>query len=276
MTASTRLIEHARARDALLQRIVAVLRDDPRIVAAWPQGSFAAGTADEWSDLDLHVVVRDEEFERVVAQRMDRYRQVGEPSLAQQIIQQRTSFFVLLLYPGGIEVDWSLWSLKVARRPALSRLLFDTIGVPVEPLLPIPPDERATCALRWLELFWAMAAVGFKNAGRGHTHWAADSLDLMNQAFDDLWRLVNRPDGPDPSTLAVRHRPREPELKARIPPLPATIDPPTVLDSILSLCAEMERLHPEIAALGVELPAAAPTEIAVLADLATAMIAARR
>jgi hypothetical protein len=275
VTISRRLAAHAAARDALLARIVAVLADDQRMVAAWLQGSIAAGTADAWSDLDLHVVVRDDDFARVVAERMALYRRVGEPSLAQHLMQQGPSFFVLLLYPGGIEVDWSLWPLKDARRPAQSRLLFDRAGVPLAPATPVPAEERATRALRRLEFFWAMAAVGVKNAGRGHTHWAADSLDLMHDAFDGLWRLVHRPDGPDPALLATRHRPPEPELQALMPRLPATIDPAIVLAAILTLCAEMERLHPVIAALGVELPLAAPREIAALADLASAAIAAR-
>ena len=45
---------------ALLQRIVAYYEDDPRILALTLFGSLARGTWDQFSDLDLDVVVRDD------------------------------------------------------------------------------------------------------------------------------------------------------------------------------------------------------------------------
>ncbi|HEV2065959.1 MAG TPA: nucleotidyltransferase domain-containing protein, partial [Thermomicrobiales bacterium] len=54
------LVELARQRDDLLVRVEDALRSDERVVAAWLAGSFGRGTEDAWSDLDLHVVVRDD------------------------------------------------------------------------------------------------------------------------------------------------------------------------------------------------------------------------
>lgn len=39
-----------------LQDWLAALSDDPTIVAAWLGGSLARGTADDWSDIDLHLL----------------------------------------------------------------------------------------------------------------------------------------------------------------------------------------------------------------------------
>ncbi len=71
------LARHERARDDLLTHIARVLMDDPRIVAAWLPGSLAYGTADAWSDLDLHVIVADEHYTDIVARREDLYARCG-------------------------------------------------------------------------------------------------------------------------------------------------------------------------------------------------------
>lgn len=46
-------------QQAVLDRARQVLVADPRIAAAWVEGSLAGGTADPWSDVDLHVAVQD-------------------------------------------------------------------------------------------------------------------------------------------------------------------------------------------------------------------------
>ena len=44
----------------LIERCTEVVSSDERIQAAWLAGSFAAGTADEFSDIDLHCAISDE------------------------------------------------------------------------------------------------------------------------------------------------------------------------------------------------------------------------
>lgn len=48
----------SRLRDAFAALTIACARD-PRIRAAWVGGSLARGTADDWSDIDLHLLVDD-------------------------------------------------------------------------------------------------------------------------------------------------------------------------------------------------------------------------
>ncbi|QCO96757.1 hypothetical protein FCN77_02275 [Arthrobacter sp. 24S4-2] len=50
----------ARLRPALLQ-MLAACNDEHRVRAAWLEGSFARGGADEWSDIDLHLIVEEPE-----------------------------------------------------------------------------------------------------------------------------------------------------------------------------------------------------------------------
>jgi len=63
----------------VLSRFVDACSADDRIVAACLRGSRARGEADEYSDLDLCVITRDEAFENVMAERAEFVRQLGEP-----------------------------------------------------------------------------------------------------------------------------------------------------------------------------------------------------
>jgi nucleotidyltransferase-like protein len=47
----------------LFERVIAVLGSDDRVLSVDVGGSVGAGTADEWSDLDLQVVVREDAFD---------------------------------------------------------------------------------------------------------------------------------------------------------------------------------------------------------------------
>lgn len=57
------------ASAALIEEARVALEPDKRIVAAWLEGSFARGTADAWSDVDLHVAVPDGDWDGVFAKR---------------------------------------------------------------------------------------------------------------------------------------------------------------------------------------------------------------
>lgn len=55
---ATREVVPARLRTAA-EQIQQAVGGDPQIRAAWLEGSLARGTADDWSDLDLHLLVND-------------------------------------------------------------------------------------------------------------------------------------------------------------------------------------------------------------------------
>ncbi len=50
-------------RNGMIQRLIAVARTDPRIVGLFDYGSSNAGRADEWSDVDAAVFIRDEDLD---------------------------------------------------------------------------------------------------------------------------------------------------------------------------------------------------------------------
>jgi predicted nucleotidyltransferase len=66
-------------RQSVLQRFAEACETDERVVAAFLGGSFAAGTADEHSDLDLYLIATDEAYDDFFAQRQAFMRRLGQP-----------------------------------------------------------------------------------------------------------------------------------------------------------------------------------------------------
>lgn len=249
-------------RDALLDRVVRVLRADRRFVAAWLAGSIASSTADEWSDLDLYTVVRDTDYNAVKGERASLFRKFGPPSLVQEIRDNAVAqtFFALIIYPGGIELDFSLLPLSLAHRHPQTLVLFDKVGI--EPVLDgLPPFEEARLQL---EFFWAMALVAVKCAARRNSSHAAGMIELMTGAFDVLWRLVKQPGERHPEALAHRHRRPNRELAEATPQLGEVIDPASALQVIGKLCSQTALLHPALEEMGVPVPSLMPVEMEAL------------
>ena len=66
----------------LIKRCTEVVSSDERIQAAWLAGSFAAGTADEFSDIDLHCAISDESADWFREHWSDLARQISPVVLA--------------------------------------------------------------------------------------------------------------------------------------------------------------------------------------------------
>ena len=127
---------HVSEREALLERATVLLRDDTRIIAASLHGSVGRGTQDEWSDIDLWIVVADEQMEVVREERSVFVSALGAPLLTVEAPQNAPpgGAYLLAMYPGAygpqiLDCTWQPQSS--ARRPADSILLFDRIHIPV-------------------------------------------------------------------------------------------------------------------------------------------------
>ena len=111
VTGEDALRQRQRERDELLDRIVAALRTDERVAAAWFAGSLGRGDADAWSDLDVWVVVEDEHAGAVIAGSRSFVAAVGSPLLILEAPQNAPAdvAYLLVLYPGRAgpqQVDW--------------------------------------------------------------------------------------------------------------------------------------------------------------------------
>ena len=143
---------HRRERADLLALAVRLLEADERIVAAWLHGSMGRGTQDDWSDIDLFIVVADEQMEVVAAERAAFVSRAGQPLLTVEAPQNAPpgGAYLLAMYPGTYGphiLDCSWQPRSQARRPSDTRLLFDRVGIPpAEEPLASSHDERLELA----------------------------------------------------------------------------------------------------------------------------------
>jgi lincosamide nucleotidyltransferase len=89
----------------VLDRFIAACQADERVVAATLYGSYARGTADEHSDLDLGLITTDEAYEAFFAGRYAFFRQLGEPAFLEDFDSTVTVFF---MFPDGTEGELSI------------------------------------------------------------------------------------------------------------------------------------------------------------------------
>jgi hypothetical protein len=262
----TSLTAYTAERDLLLSRIIETLSSDARIAAAWLEGSFGRGEADEVSDLDLHLAIEDAFSERLcfhhgqanagtIAERMALIAAFGQPAILHENHANAPAggSFTFVLYAGsGLMVDWILTPRRTALRPLQSRLLFDKAGIPVLlPEAPESPQERAEHASERIAFFWMMAAVTCKYIKRAKDVKVQWFLDVLKETQDEVEVLVagDAWDGnysPDISLAGSRS-----EQAA----------------ALRRLCVKMEELAEQAANLGAAVPPSALPEINILLDL---------
>ena len=66
-------------QQATLARFTAASQGDERVIASFLGGSYAAGTSDPYSDLDLYLITTDEAYPQFFSEREAFLRQLGEP-----------------------------------------------------------------------------------------------------------------------------------------------------------------------------------------------------
>src|SRR5207237_4259616 len=107
---------------------VAACAADARVAAAFLTGSYAAGTADAHSDLDLGVIIADTAYEDFLTSREPFVRLLGEPVFVETFARPDTLFFILAdSTEGELAVGRESAYLQVANGP--HSVLLDNTGV---------------------------------------------------------------------------------------------------------------------------------------------------
>ncbi|MEO6458186.1 MAG: nucleotidyltransferase domain-containing protein [Chloroflexia bacterium] len=185
-------------RDALLLEAATLLKGDERVVAAWLYGSLGRGTADEWSDIDLWVVVADSHIEEICAGRRDYVAALGEPLLVVDAPQNAPAggAFLTVLYEGSAgsrHVDWTWQRQSDAHVPIDARLLFDRVGLPkVAPPPPQTPKERIEKAKHQTAYFWMMVPIVAKYVARGRAWGAVNLLHMLRYTLEEISELTGQ------------------------------------------------------------------------------------
>lgn len=115
-------IPFATRRSALVDRAIALLSVDPRFPAGWLEGSLADGSADSYSDIDLHLCVDDQGFDEVWRARRGIIERLA-PILASSDIMGAFAVGFLMEGPVKLDVFYERRSnLAARRRIAIKRL----------------------------------------------------------------------------------------------------------------------------------------------------------
>lgn len=194
----------------VVDRFVAVCREDPRVIAAFLGGSYARGMADPHSDLDLALLVTDEDYDDFADGRAAFVRRLGEPLFLEDFDLAGVVFFI---FADGSECELAFG--RESDRGQLyagpARVLLDKKGILTE--VPPPswpaeaPDDQVETLRRLIYWFWHDLSHFITAMARGHLWWARGQLDDLRRDCVDLLRLQQdfsrRPEAYDKVDLAV-------------------------------------------------------------------------
>ena len=90
-----------------LDRFVGACRENTRVVGAFLGGSHAAGTADEYSDLELYMIVDDQNYGTFFAERRAFLGHLGEPVLFEDFSDFGFDM-VVFIFSDGVEGELTL------------------------------------------------------------------------------------------------------------------------------------------------------------------------
>ena len=256
---------HRAERDALLGRLTRLVAGDDRIAAAWLFGSVGRDDADDLSDLDLRVVVRDEHIEEVCAGRQAYAGQAGEAVLFQEAPQNRPAggAFLLALYAGEFgpqEVDWTWEPLSGACLWPQTRILLNRAGLSRTGEMPWGYQPKPECSaldqvVRRLNTFWAMLLIVAKYAARSPHEGQMGLVNMAVQPLQDVSEYLS---------LTPKYIMGE---------LPSHSHPQEKIRLLRDLADQMEGLMPHIEARGGHIPWPILTSTRHFLDLVEAVTA---
>lgn len=233
-------------RAALLDRLTGLIKEDDRLAAAWLFGSVGRDDADDLSDLDLRVVVRDEHIEDICTGRQAYARQAGEVVLFQEAMQNRPAggAFLLALYAGEFgpqEVDWTWEPLSGAYLWPQTRILMNRAGLSRVGEMPWGYQPKPECtaleqAVRRVNDFWAMLLIVTKYAARSPHEEQMGLVSMAMQPLRDVSEYLGLAPGYVMDSLPPHKRPQE---KVRL---------------LRDMADQMKGLMPEVEARGGQVP----------------------
>ena len=168
----------------LLERAVDRFREDVRVVGLLAGGSLADGIADFYSDVDLYIVVRDEEFDEIFAERGVTVEAVGFALFGFDVHPMPAgSTDYIVIYEGPVKFDFMYlkesafkpdpkWAGCIVLNDASARV--GTVLSQSEGLAPPPPTTEALLDLN--QKFWTWCWYVFGKIVRGELWEALDGI----------------------------------------------------------------------------------------------------
>ncbi len=207
--------------------------------------SAARGAADELSDLDLGLGVRDDAWPEATEAILPALRGLGEvvDALEHRIPEwgERPHLRVFVQYASGPQLD--LVALPADSRAGLppgSVALFDPDGRLAKPM--DPPIRHATAAdvAEWTFLGW-VALIDLDKYLRRGSAWEA--LERLHEARGHVWRLVavaNDVEYPAYGITGILDAPGDPAIPAEMGETTSTLDLDRLTGAALALARRLE------------------------------------
>jgi predicted nucleotidyltransferase len=240
----------------VMQRFVAACQADARIVSAFLGGSYASGTADAYSDLDLGLITTDTAYDNFVAQRESFMRLLGDLVFLEDFDLPNIVFFIL---QDGTEGELALGRegqfLHMHSGPY--RILVDKTGILANIVFagnePSPAEQREM-ARRLVFWFWHDLSHFTTAVARGQLWWANGQLEDLRRVCVNLARLkqnaAHRADGYEKVEQALPMEQLSP-LQASFVPL----EPGAMLQAALVIVRFYEELASVVAGIhGIAYP----------------------
>lgn len=258
------LNQYRAERDELLTQAQTLVEQDARVCAAWLFGSLGRGNADDLSDIDLFVIVHDEDFEALIADRYAYMGRLADPILLLEAPQNWPpgGVYNMALYGGAAgphQVDWYWVRRSAAQIPTEIELWFDYVGLPRldSPThfsyAPVPERTAAEVASQAVNMFWVMLLITAKYIARAPEE-AQGLLPSVEQAYQQVATFT--------ATSSV------------LPSPAAAPQPSELVDLLRQWAALMEEIMPAVVANGGYIPARFPPYAYRYLDLIAAVITA--
>jgi predicted nucleotidyltransferase len=113
--------------DNALQKIVSMVKEDKRIKGLWAVGSVATGKTDEYSDLDLYMLVEKQDYPQVFEERASFARKLGEVLSSFEVEWPNCQLYGVIL-ENCLEVDLCYCKLEQVEIFGPFRILYDRDG----------------------------------------------------------------------------------------------------------------------------------------------------
>lgn len=175
----------------VVDRFKAICLEEERIVAAFLGGSFANGTADKFSDLDLYFITTDEAYEDFLSERDAFIRLLGEPLLLEDF---GVAHGYLFIFSNGIEGE--VWFGRESKFTDIHdgpyMVLLDKKEILVGKVFPVhvaDQTQQNKTLRQQLDWFWHELSHFIKAMGRGQLWFAYGQLEAMRQICVNLARL---------------------------------------------------------------------------------------
>lgn len=175
---------------AVLDRFTQLCRSDDRILAGLLVGSYAAGTADAHSDIDVQVVVDTDVYDAVVASRAELVRALGEPLFIEDFDIPDTAFAV---FADGTELELSIARADELVLDGPYRILIDKANVVGGAATSPTPRDDSEAVRRQIAWFWHDLSHFATALARGELVWAYGQLDDLRRYRLNLARLLANP-----------------------------------------------------------------------------------